>query len=520
MKKLAIRKTAGLLALIMTISMLLPIIAYAGVTFVKGTYNPNTGKVTATVYLTEDVYQGLGKPAKVAIQVYNNNDVIGYVYAEYKRTADGYYYYEVNVTDAAYKRKNNVRFNVYYPDDTVAATFKPTVVDNSSYPGPFIPPVTDGDEGEIVANPDGSVDADALKKALESGFATIEISGEVAKLPASALTGGGVVTIVSELGSYELPLDELNLEALAEELGVSLDELVIVVTIAELKGAAKEEAEAAIESTGATAVSAIVDFKVEAVSGGKTLYEFKKFGKFLKRTLNLTGEGDNLVGVRITGNSVNPVPTQVGDDDAAIFSNSNSVYAIIDVAPKSFADLRNHWAEKDITTLANKLIVNGTGADKFEPKRDVTRAEFAALIVRALGLQASEAADFSDVPASAWYADAVAAAAEYGIVKGDGTGKFRPTDKITRQELAAMVVRAQALAGIEIDLSSAEVAALLAGFKDAGQIGSWARAELAAAIESGIVNGTSANTVSPTATATRAEAAAMIIRLLDNAEFI
>ena len=83
-----------------------------------------------------------------------------------------------------------------------------------------------------------------------------------------------------------------------------------------------------------------------------------------------------------------------------------------------------------------------------------------------------------------------------------------------------MVVRAQALAGIEIDLSSAEVAALLAGFKDAGQIGSWARAELAAAIESGIVNGTSANTVSPTATATRAEAAAMIIRLLDNAEFI
>jgi hypothetical protein len=83
-----------------------------------------------------------------------------------------------------------------------------------------------------------------------------------------------------------------------------------------------------------------------------------------------------------------------------------------------------------------------------------------------------------------------------------------------------MVVRAQQLAGVEIDLSNSEVAAVLAGFKDAGQIGSWARAELAAAIESGVVAGTTANTVSPNATATRAEAAVMIIRLLNNADFI
>jgi len=528
MKRFAIRKTAGLMALIMAISLLLPVIAYAAAEVIKGEYNPTTGKTTIVLRVTEDTYTSgnFSDYQSVYFTVYSSAYIGTYELAYRANYAnDGAYYYVLEQELPSLKGvTGSVYVDVYNPPGKTVLldTYQlKSVTDGGSvFPpgGIYVPPATVSD-GVVKANPDGSVDANALKKALESGSATVEISGEVAKLPASALTEGGVVTIVSELGSYELPLDELNLEALAEELGVSIDGLTIVVTIAELQGADRAAAEKAIESAGGEAVSAIVEFKLEAVAGGQSV-EINNFSQFVKRTLNLTGEGDNLVAVRITGNTVNPVPSKADDEAVAIFSNSNSVYAVIDVAPKSFSDLANHWAVKDITTLANKLIVNGTGAGKFEPKRDVTRAEFAALIVRALGLQASGAADFSDVPASAWYADAVAAAAEYGIVKGDGTGKFRPTDKITRQELAAMVVRAQALAGVEVDLSNTEVAALLSGFKDAGQIGSWARAELAAAIESGIVNGTSANTVSPTATATRAEAAVMIIRLLNNADFI
>ncbi|AGA59926.1 putative S-layer protein [Thermobacillus composti KWC4] len=529
MKALIQRKTAGLLALMMAMSLLLPIVSYAaGFRDVTS----NNGNVTGTVYIPKSVYDANQDARNVIIHVYApNGDFLGTVDGVYRGVYQGVYnnsitdvvYYDFSVSSAAYINYSSLQFKYFYPGATTAdAVYGPI---DRNYP--VVPPIFGGigggvttpTDGVVKANPDGTVDANALKKALESGSAIVEITGEVAKLPASALTGGGVVTIVSPLGSYELPLDELDLEALAEELGVSIDDLWIVVTIAEPEGAAKAAAEAAIESAGGEAVSAIVDFKLEAVAGDKSV-EINKFSKFVKRTLNLTGEGDNLVAVRIKGNSVNPIPTKVGEEDAAFFSNSNSIYAIIDVAPKSFSDLRNHWGVKDIHTLANKLIVNGTGAGKFEPKRDVTRAEFAAMIVRALGLQASGEAGFSDVASSAWYAEAVAAAAEAGIVKGDGTGKFRPTDKITRQELAAMVVRAQELAGVEIDLSNAEVAAVLTGFKDAGQIGSWARAELAAAIESGVVAGTTANTVSPNATATRAEAAVMIIRLLNNADFI
>ena len=527
MKKLAIRKTAGLMALIMTISLLLPVIAYAGAKFISGTYDPVTGRVTATVYLTYDVYEQLVDKDKITIQVYDGNMVFGAVYATYEPGAtDGYYYYKVDVTNATYAGRTGVNFNVYYPENVLLATYTPVVVGGSSGGGGFVGGggTTPGSgAGVIRADSNGNVSADALKQALQSGTAVIEISGNVAKLPASALTVGGVVKIVAAGASYELPISVLgDLEALAEELGVTLDDLVIAVTIAELEGDAKANAEASIQSVGGTAVTGIFEFKVEAVAGDKSI-ELNFFDEFIKRSLNKTAEaGGEFVAVRIQEDgSLDPVPATENDDSYDVYSRTNSAYAVISVAPKSFADLKNHWAEKDINKLASKLIVNGTGADKFEPKRDVTRAEFAAMIVRALGLEAStQAPTFSDVASSAWYAYEVAAAAEAGIVKGDGTGKFRPNDKITRQELAAMVVRAQALAKVDVNLSDAEVASVLAGFKDAGQIGGWAKAEFAAAVKSGVVKGTAANTAAPTATATRAEAAAMIIRLLNNAGFI
>jgi len=532
MKALIQRKTAGLLALMMAMSLLLPIVSYAaGFRDVTS----NNGNVTGTVYIPKSVYDANQDARNVIIHVYApNGDFLGTVDGVFRGVYQGVYnnsitdvvYYDFSVSSEAYINYSSLQFKYFYPGATTTdAVYGPI---DRNYP--VAPPIFGGiggggttpapADGVVKANPDGTVDANALKEALKSGSATVEISGEVAKLPASALTESGVVTIVSDLGSYELPLDELNLEALAQELGVGLDNLFITVTIAELQGAAKEKAEQAIQAAGGTAVSKIVDFKVEAVAGDKSI-EIKKFGTFVKRTLVKTGEGDNIVAVRISEDgTVTPVPTKDGDGEAELYSNTNSVYALIDVAPKSFADLVNHWAVKDITTLANKLIVNGTGADKFEPGRNITRAEFAAMIVRALGLQATEAADFSDVPASAWYAGEVAAAAEFGIVKGDGTGKFRPTDTITRQEMAVMVIRAQALAGKEVVLSADEIAAVLGGYSDAGQIGSWAQAELAAAIDAGIVRGTSDNTVTPNATATRAEAVAMIIRLLGNVDFI
>ncbi|KUP25331.1 hypothetical protein AWJ19_18425 [Paenibacillus sp. DMB5] len=113
--------------------------------------------------------------------------------------------------------------------------------------------------------------------------------------------------------------------------------------------------------------------------------------------------------------------------------------------PVSFSDLSGHWARAEIELLAGKLILNGRGAGSFAPQQTVSRAEFAAMLVRSLGLlpdAAAEAAAFSDVPAGAWYAADASTAADLDLVQGYADGTFRPEAPVTREQLAVMAARA------------------------------------------------------------------------------
>ncbi|WP_036736709.1 S-layer homology domain-containing protein, partial [Paenibacillus zanthoxyli] len=93
---------------------------------------------------------------------------------------------------------------------------------------------------------------------------------------------------------------------------------------------------------------------------------------------------------------------------------------------KTFTDVpAGSWAYDAVTEMAAKHIVEGISLKEFAPGRKVTRAEFAALLVRALGLSGGSAS-FTDVPAGKWYADEVAAASQAGIVKGLGAASFKP----------------------------------------------------------------------------------------------
>ncbi|MBU7006555.1 S-layer homology domain-containing protein [Phosphitispora fastidiosa] len=118
-----------------------------------------------------------------------------------------------------------------------------------------------------------------------------------------------------------------------------------------------------------------------------------------------------------------------------------SLYTVIE-NKKSFADTAGHWAQDDINILASKLIISGKTQDIFAPDKEITRAEFAAILVRALALQPNvKNAKFSDVPSGAWHEAAVAAAEEYGIITGYTDGTFRPNAKVTNEEAAAMLIR-------------------------------------------------------------------------------
>jgi len=181
-----------------------------------------------------------------------------------------------------------------------------------------------------------------------------------------------------------------------------------------------------------------------------------------------------------------------------------------------FADVPpTHWAYADVQLMAARDIVKGTAPNRFSPAAQVTRAQLAALLVRALGLKPERKitiVPFNDVPPTAWYAAEVETAALAGLVKGDN-GLFRPEDPITRQELAVMLVRA--LARVRPDLvPSVDVTRLTERYTDADQIAPWAAESAAVAVELGLVTGRTPETWNPTDIATRAEAAVMLSRLL------
>lgn len=524
MKKLVMNKTATLLVFMMVVSALAPVFAFADSYFNKDSIKHDffTDTVTGTIYVSDDVYLdinnrlGINADGDIVINVYDEDDtILDTVYATYDIPGQYKFEFDAGSYLSSFPLKLSYLYNGAPVTEWVYKS-QPGV----GGPGGFIGGIIDSN---------GNVNRDQLIAALKaSDNARILTPSEVVNLPADALIYGKNLTLYMQDGrSITLPLPALKVEDLAKSFGVELKDLVIRVELKQLTGDAAKAVEDAVYAAGSEQLSIAVDFKVVAVGGGKE-QAINNFGQLINRTIALDADAskDNAVGVLYdpTTKKLSFVPTTFTEDNgktlANLKRNGNSIYTVIKGKSVSFTDLANHgWAAEAVNALAAKLVVEGTGADKFSPARNITRAEFAALIVRSLGIEAKGTSSFKDVPANAWYAGAVAAAAEAGIVKGVNSDTFKPTANITRKELATMVVRAAAYAGKEWNLTPAQVEQALAKFTDAAALG-WAKDEVAAAISAGVVQGVSATKVGGDNTATRAEAATMIYRFLTNAELI
>ncbi len=177
----------------------------------------------------------------------------------------------------------------------------------------------------------------------------------------------------------------------------------------------------------------------------------------------------------------------------------------------SFIDMEGApWAQTSVNLLYDKGIVKAAADGKFHPNDAITRAEFAALVVRAFGLEdAAGELDFTDVSMTDWYYSVVAAAAKNGIVQGDGNGAFQPEANISRQDMAVMIDRAAKLKHITFE--KGEPAAV---FSDTDQIASYAVEAVGEMALAGIINGNGDGTFAPQANATRAQSAKMIAAVL------
>ncbi|WP_420871989.1 S-layer homology domain-containing protein [Cohnella rhizosphaerae] len=176
---------------------------------------------------------------------------------------------------------------------------------------------------------------------------------------------------------------------------------------------------------------------------------------------------------------------------------------------KSFADLERHaWARDSIEALASKGIVGGVGGQAFEPGRGVTRAEFAVMLVEALGLAGDTPSSFTDVKPGDYFYRAAGALRQNGISNGAGDGRFLPNAVISRQEMMTMAARALRSQG----MLEAPEAGSPPEFEDFGQISAYAREGIARLAAAGLIQGNEGR-IRPVEHATRAEAAVFLYRI-------
>ncbi|MFC4808564.1 S8 family serine peptidase [Paenibacillus sp. GCM10023250] len=204
---------------------------------------------------------------------------------------------------------------------------------------------------------------------------------------------------------------------------------------------------------------------------------------------------------------------KAGKDGGTIVTVARPGFSTYAAAVRSvaFSDIGSSWAKDEISKLAAKFMMNGTAAGTFEPKRNVTRAEFASMLVRALGLKTSDtAAPFTDVRENDWFAAEVAAAHAAGLVTGDN-GRFLPNAPVSRQDMAVMLNRALTV----LHANPAAGGGIV--YADAGTFGAYAADAIRAVTEAGLMNGVEAQGsrfFRPADATTREAAAKVMFHLL------
>ncbi|RKN66119.1 S-layer homology domain-containing protein [Paenibacillus ginsengarvi] len=336
-----------------------------------------------------------------------------------------------------------------------------------------------------------------------------------------------VLELQTSIGGYELPAGELNLERLREAWGraMPLSELLIQISAEKAPEADSDAIARFAAQNGHSIVSTPVQFKVTASYKQNSL-ELSRFGTFVRKFLPIPSPfGPNGVATAVVLNedgTYRHVPTAVmrrdGRDTADIHSLTNSTYALISNRVK-FNDTKDHWAEETVDDMGARLVVKGMEANRFVPDSPVTRAQFAAIVIRGLGLPEDGAGNtFNDVNESEWFSGAVGKAFEYGIVSGYEDGSFRPARTITREEAFVMIARAMKLSGLRPKTAD-QTGGALAAFPDRDGISAWAEAVVSEVVRANLANG-SAEGLEPGRNLTRAETAVLIRRLLAEAGFI
>ena len=195
---------------------------------------------------------------------------------------------------------------------------------------------------------------------------------------------------------------------------------------------------------------------------------------------------------------------------------SDPNYKPVDPTPEAtFTDVsETAWYKNSVDYAVEHGLMNGTGTNTFEPESTMTRAMLVTVLWRYANAPKPGANPFTDVPNGKWYTDAVAWAAENGVVNGVGDGKFEPDGSVTREQMATILYRYAQKVGIDTSKHTE-----LSAFPDASRVSAYARAPMQWIVAEGVIGGSRENGqdwLNPQGNATRAEVATILMRFIEN----
>ena len=238
---------------------------------------------------------------------------------------------------------------------------------------------------------------------------------------------------------------------------------------------------------------------------------------FIITVYGSTGGGAGGASAPGTPTETPTIPATKPDDKDNVGDSSDNAGTGVPDGPQTpstterFVDLGNHaWAKDAINSLADEGIIKGTSENTFSPAANITRADFAILLVRAFELASENEENFADVSSSDYFAKELAIARNTGLVNGIGDNKFAPRNNITRQDMMVIVYRALKSMN-KLDVGDGVLDGPQAS--DYANVSDYAREAVSALVNAGIVNGKN-GLIAPMDYTTRAEVAVLINRIL------
>lgn len=230
-------------------------------------------------------------------------------------------------------------------------------------------------------------------------------------------------------------------------------------------------------------------------------------------------EGYVLASLTVTDKDGDKVSTTKGEDGKYTFKMPASAVTVEatfaeegTVSELPFEDVKvEQWFYEAVKYVYDNEMMNGVSATEFAPDASLTRGTIARVLFNLEGAASGAAATFDDVPADAWFADAVNWAAANDIVTGYGDGTFGPDNNITREQMATILYRYAQFKGYDVSAKGD-----LSAFTDGADVSEWAKDALSWCVGVKLINGRDNGTVDALGTATRAEIAQIFMNFCEN----